>query len=120
KPGRHARSSAGLRRRQRSAARRARRARRSPGRGWQGSWYVAAVSTWHASPGLRVTLAQLPDASGCIRMHGEPDMSQLHPTDDLPALEGPRIRLRGFREDDLQDFYEVHSDPVVNRYWSFP
>ncbi|MGH8074598.1 MAG: GNAT family N-acetyltransferase [Lysobacter sp.] len=47
-------------------------------------------------------------------------MPQLHPTDDLPALEGPRIRLRGFREDDLQDFYEVHSDPVVNRYWSFP
>lgn len=47
-------------------------------------------------------------------------MPQNKPTDDLPTLEGPRIRLRGFREDDLQDFYEVHSDPLVNRYWSFP
>ena len=47
-------------------------------------------------------------------------MPQGHPIDDLPTLEGPRIRLRGFREDDLQDFYAVHSDPAVNRYWSFP
>lgn len=39
--------------------------------------------------------------------------------DDLPALEGERLRLRGFRENDLDDFYAVHSDPVVNRYWSF-
>lgn len=43
-----------------------------------------------------------------------------HPRDDLPVLESTRIRLRGFREDDLGDFYAVHSDPVVNRYWSFP
>ena len=43
-----------------------------------------------------------------------------HPHDDLPVLEGARVRLRGFREDDLGDFYVVHSDPVVNRYWSFP
>ncbi|GAB2613923.1 GNAT family N-acetyltransferase [Novilysobacter erysipheiresistens] len=43
-----------------------------------------------------------------------------HPRDDLPLLEGARVRLRGFREDDLGDFYAVHSDPVVNRYWSFP
>ena len=47
-------------------------------------------------------------------------MPKVHSNDDLPTLEGPRIRLRGFREDDLQDFYAVHSDPVVNRYWSFP
>lgn len=43
-----------------------------------------------------------------------------HSHDDLPVLEGARVRLRGFREDDLGDFYVVHSDPVVNRYWSFP
>lgn len=43
-----------------------------------------------------------------------------HPRDDLPTLEGDRIRLRGFREGDLRDFYAVHSDPAVNRYWSFP
>lgn len=40
--------------------------------------------------------------------------------DDLPTLAGERVRLRGFRENDLQDLYAVHSDPVVNRYWSFP
>ncbi|MGQ4584449.1 GNAT family N-acetyltransferase [Lysobacter sp. F60174L2] len=47
-------------------------------------------------------------------------MPQNPPSDDLPTLEGPRIRLRGFRDGDLQDFYAVHSDPLVNRYWSFP
>ncbi len=51
-------------------------------------------------------------------MQTETDMPA--PTDDLPTLEGARIRLRGFRENDLRDFYAVHSDPVVNRYWSFP
>ncbi|MFD0739228.1 GNAT family N-acetyltransferase [Lysobacter koreensis] len=40
--------------------------------------------------------------------------------DDLPVLDGERIRLRGFREDDLHDLYAVHSDPQVMRYWSFP
>ncbi|MDQ3617118.1 MAG: GNAT family N-acetyltransferase [Pseudomonadota bacterium] len=40
--------------------------------------------------------------------------------DELPRLEGERIALRGFRENDLEDLYAVHSDPVVNRYWSFP
>lgn len=40
--------------------------------------------------------------------------------DDLPELEGERIRLRGFREDDLHDFYAVHSDVEVMRYWSSP
>lgn len=38
----------------------------------------------------------------------------------LPQLEGPRIRLRAFREDDLDDLFAVHSDPRVMRYWSFP
>ena len=47
-------------------------------------------------------------------------MPQNPPSDDLPTLEGPRIRRRGFRDGDLQDFYAVHSDPLVNRYWSFP
>ena len=47
-------------------------------------------------------------------------MPQNPPSDDLPTLEGPRIRLRGFRDGDLQDFYAVHSDPLVNRYWSYP
>lgn len=41
-------------------------------------------------------------------------------SDDLPLLQGERLRLRGFREDDLHDFYAVHSDPRVMRYWSFP
>lgn len=40
--------------------------------------------------------------------------------DDLPVLDGERIRLRGFREGDLLDLYAVHSDPEVMRYWSFP
>jgi len=38
----------------------------------------------------------------------------------LPTLEGPRIRLRPFRDDDLAAYYAVHSDPQVMRYWSFP
>jgi RimJ/RimL family protein N-acetyltransferase len=42
------------------------------------------------------------------------------PPGDLPGLEGARIRLRGFREDDLEALYAVHSDPRVMRYWSFP
>lgn len=67
-------------------------------------------------PGLRIKLAQHPRHAGCIRMQIETDS----PRDDLPMLEGARIRLRGFRDDDLQDFYAMHSDPVVNRYWSFP
>lgn len=38
----------------------------------------------------------------------------------LPRLEGRRLALRGFREDDLHDLYALHSDPQVMRYWSFP
>src|SRR5690242_16812688 len=40
--------------------------------------------------------------------------------DDLPRLQGARIDLRGFREDDLQDFFAMHSDPKVARYGSHP
>ena len=40
--------------------------------------------------------------------------------DDLPLLRGERLRLRGFRSDDLSDFYALHADPAVMRYWSFP
>jgi ribosomal-protein-alanine N-acetyltransferase len=38
----------------------------------------------------------------------------------LPLLDGTRIRLRAFREDDLDDLFAIHSDPRVMRYWSFP
>lgn len=48
------------------------------------------------------------------------DISRPDLRDGLPLLASGRIRLRGIRENDLQDFYAVHSDPVVNRYWSFP
>ena len=44
----------------------------------------------------------------------------MQPTDDLPVLVGERIRMRGYRPEDLHDFYAVHSDPRVMRYWSFP
>lgn len=40
--------------------------------------------------------------------------------DDLPLLPGEHIRLRGFREDDIDDLYALYSDPVVTLYWSFP
>jgi RimJ/RimL family protein N-acetyltransferase len=35
-------------------------------------------------------------------------------------LRTPRLRLREFRADDAPALYEVHSDPAVMRYWSFP
>lgn len=37
-----------------------------------------------------------------------------------PALEGARVRLRPYREDDYAEFYALHSDEKVMRYWSFP
>lgn len=43
-----------------------------------------------------------------------------NPPTGIPRLHGDRVALRGFREDDLDDFYVVHSDPAVMRYWSFP
>lgn len=53
-------------------------------------------------------------------MQREPDAGMDPPHDDLPVLESARLRLRGFRDDDLADLYAVHSDPQVMRYWSFP
>ncbi len=40
--------------------------------------------------------------------------------DDLPLLTSERIRLRGFRVEDLDGLYALYSDPAVTRYWSFP
>ena len=37
-----------------------------------------------------------------------------------PELRSARLRLREVRGDDAPALYEVHSDPVVMRYWSFP
>ena len=37
---------------------------------------------------------------------------------DLPLLEGPRIRLRGCRDDDRDALFAMFSDPAVMRYWS--
>ena len=48
----------------------------------------------------------------------EPSTSLL--ADDLPELSGKRIQVRGFRSSDFDDFYILHSDPQVMRYWSFP
>jgi RimJ/RimL family protein N-acetyltransferase len=50
----------------------------------------------------------------------DPDVAATTSRDDLPELAAERIRLRGFREGDLDDFYAVHADPRVMRYWSFP
>lgn len=40
--------------------------------------------------------------------------------DDLPRLEGERVRLRAHRPGDFEDFYALYADPRVMRYWSFP
>lgn len=42
------------------------------------------------------------------------------PIDELPTLEASRIRLRGFRDADFENFHALHADPRVMRYWSFP
>jgi ribosomal-protein-alanine N-acetyltransferase len=51
-------------------------------------------------------------------------MNALSATDamraDLPLLQGERLRLRGYRPEDFEDFYALHADPRVMRYWSFP
>ncbi|WP_052107941.1 GNAT family N-acetyltransferase [Aerolutibacter daejeonensis] len=38
----------------------------------------------------------------------------------LPVLDAGSVRLRPHRENDLQDFFALYSDPQVMRYWSFP
>ncbi|GAA4860063.1 GNAT family N-acetyltransferase [Luteimonas vadosa] len=37
---------------------------------------------------------------------------------DFPRLEGPRVRLRGPRDQDTDALFAVFSDPRVMRYWS--
>ncbi|MFC0677022.1 GNAT family N-acetyltransferase [Lysobacter korlensis] len=37
----------------------------------------------------------------------------------MTVLDGLRVRLRAFRDDDLPQFFALHSDPRVMRYWSF-
>ncbi|WP_189456731.1 GNAT family N-acetyltransferase [Cognatilysobacter bugurensis] len=39
---------------------------------------------------------------------------------ELPVLNGTRLRLRGIETDDFDAFYALHSDPQAMRYWSFP
>jgi ribosomal-protein-alanine N-acetyltransferase len=38
----------------------------------------------------------------------------------LPVLQGDRVRLREFRDDDVEALYTIYSDPRVMRYWSYP
>lgn len=38
----------------------------------------------------------------------------------VPTLEGSRVRLRPLRISDADDFFALHSDPRVMRYWSHP
>lgn len=37
----------------------------------------------------------------------------------LPRLAGRRVTLRGFRQDDADALFALHSDPQAMRYWSF-
>jgi len=39
-------------------------------------------------------------------------------TDWLPVLQGPRVRLRAQRADDVPALFALYSDPQVMRYWS--
>jgi [ribosomal protein S5]-alanine N-acetyltransferase len=42
------------------------------------------------------------------------------PDREPPRLAGRRVALRGFREDDFDALFALHSDARVMRYWSFP
>ena len=37
-----------------------------------------------------------------------------------PLLDGERVRLRAYRDDDIDALYAAYSDPTVMRYWSYP
>jgi len=39
-------------------------------------------------------------------------------TDWLPVLQGPQVRLRAQRADDVPALFALYSDPQVMRYWS--
>ena len=47
-------------------------------------------------------------------------MTDIPATRSLPVLEGARLRLREFRDDDADALFSIYSDPRVMRYWSFP
>lgn len=38
----------------------------------------------------------------------------------LPVITTDRLSLRRIRDDDVDDFYAIYSDPQVMRYWSTP
>ncbi|KGM57320.1 hypothetical protein N799_07685 [Lysobacter arseniciresistens ZS79] len=38
----------------------------------------------------------------------------------MPVIETARLRLRGHRQDDLNAYFQLHADPAVMRYWSWP
>jgi ribosomal-protein-alanine N-acetyltransferase len=38
----------------------------------------------------------------------------------VPTLTGGRVRLRPLRKTDAEDFFALHADPRVMRYWSHP
>jgi len=38
----------------------------------------------------------------------------------VPTLESARLRLRPYRDADIDRMFELYSDPFVMRYWSFP
>lgn len=42
------------------------------------------------------------------------------PTLRVPVLETERVRLRPYRDDDVEAMFALYSDPRVMRYWSFP
>lgn len=52
--------------------------------------------------------------------HGNGSTARTAVVDELPLLSGEQIRLRGFRNDDMDGLYALYSDPAVTRYWSFP
>lgn len=46
-------------------------------------------------------------------------MADTSPPRRLPVLESKRLRLREFRDDDVDALFAIYSDPRVMRYWSF-
>jgi RimJ/RimL family protein N-acetyltransferase len=38
----------------------------------------------------------------------------------VPTLESTRLRLRPYRDSDVDRMFQLYSDPLVMRYWSFP
>ena len=40
--------------------------------------------------------------------------------DAFPVLDGTRVQLRAYREQDLASYFALYADARVTRYWSFP